>query len=448
MPFLPLDGVARRRRHDVDRRAVLRRDPRGARRRRRQGRAAGHGRRRPRLGPAVLERRERDVPLGERGEALARGVALRDERGREAVLRLADRADVFLQSLRPGLAERLGLGADALRARNPRLVYCSVGAYGARRAARGGAGLRRAHAGRGRAHQHDRRAGPARRARRLVAHRHGHRDVVGARASSPRCSSASAPARARSSTRRCTRRRSATSATTSSATSPTARSRPAREPSSRWSRRTRSSRRATASSWSPAGTTACSRCSASALELPGARRRRALPDEPGPRPQPRGARRARLRAAPGARHGRVARAADVPRASRPRPSPTSRTSSRRSRRRRSASSSRSSTPTIPDLRLPALPLSFDGERATHASPRPPSASTRPRSSRRSATRRTRSRRSPPPASFVRNSLERIELRGATRREDRGDDPDDDGRDHEHDHLRRREREGDEVDARR
>jgi crotonobetainyl-CoA:carnitine CoA-transferase CaiB-like acyl-CoA transferase len=57
-------------------------------------------------------------------------ISLRDERGREALLRLADRADVFIQSLRPGLAERLGLGPDDLRARNPRLVYCSVGAYG------------------------------------------------------------------------------------------------------------------------------------------------------------------------------------------------------------------------------------------------------------------------------------------------------------------------------
>jgi crotonobetainyl-CoA:carnitine CoA-transferase CaiB-like acyl-CoA transferase len=56
--------------------------------------------------------------------------SLRDPRGREGVLRLVDGADVFLQSLRPGLAERLGLGADALRARNPRLVYCSIGAYG------------------------------------------------------------------------------------------------------------------------------------------------------------------------------------------------------------------------------------------------------------------------------------------------------------------------------
>ena len=57
-------------------------------------------------------------------------ISLRDPRGREALLRLAEGADVFLQSLRPGLAERLGLGPDEVRARNPRLVYCSVGAYG------------------------------------------------------------------------------------------------------------------------------------------------------------------------------------------------------------------------------------------------------------------------------------------------------------------------------
>ncbi len=57
-------------------------------------------------------------------------VSLADERGREILLRLADSADVFLQSLRPGLAERMGLGPEAVRALNPRLVYCSVGAYG------------------------------------------------------------------------------------------------------------------------------------------------------------------------------------------------------------------------------------------------------------------------------------------------------------------------------
>jgi crotonobetainyl-CoA:carnitine CoA-transferase CaiB-like acyl-CoA transferase len=57
-------------------------------------------------------------------------VSLREPAGRDVVLRLARTSDVFLQSLRPGLAERLGLGPEDVRARNPRLVYCSVGAYG------------------------------------------------------------------------------------------------------------------------------------------------------------------------------------------------------------------------------------------------------------------------------------------------------------------------------
>ncbi|HKD34251.1 MAG TPA: CoA transferase [Gaiellaceae bacterium] len=52
--------------------------------------------------------------------------------GREALLRLAENAAVLVQSLRPGTAERLGLGPDDLRARNPELVYCSIGAYGRR----------------------------------------------------------------------------------------------------------------------------------------------------------------------------------------------------------------------------------------------------------------------------------------------------------------------------
>jgi crotonobetainyl-CoA:carnitine CoA-transferase CaiB-like acyl-CoA transferase len=66
------------------------------------------------------------VNAGKRSLALS----LRDERGREVLRRLAADADVFLQSLRPGLAEALGLGADSLRKLNPRLVYCSIGAYG------------------------------------------------------------------------------------------------------------------------------------------------------------------------------------------------------------------------------------------------------------------------------------------------------------------------------
>ena len=55
---------------------------------------------------------------------------LKAPRGRDALLRLVERADVVVESMRPGAAERLGLGADELRARNERLVHCSIGAYG------------------------------------------------------------------------------------------------------------------------------------------------------------------------------------------------------------------------------------------------------------------------------------------------------------------------------
>jgi crotonobetainyl-CoA:carnitine CoA-transferase CaiB-like acyl-CoA transferase len=54
----------------------------------------------------------------------------KDEQGHEALLRLVDGADVFVQSLRQGTAERLGLGSDALRTRNEGLVYCSIRAFG------------------------------------------------------------------------------------------------------------------------------------------------------------------------------------------------------------------------------------------------------------------------------------------------------------------------------
>ncbi len=43
---------------------------------------------------------------------------------------LVDKADVVLENFRPGVMDRLGLGPDALLARNPRLVYCSITGYG------------------------------------------------------------------------------------------------------------------------------------------------------------------------------------------------------------------------------------------------------------------------------------------------------------------------------
>ena len=56
---------------------------------------------------------------------------LKDEHGRAVIHRLIESADVFVQNLAPGAAERLGLGPEQLRAEHPALVYCSISGYGA-----------------------------------------------------------------------------------------------------------------------------------------------------------------------------------------------------------------------------------------------------------------------------------------------------------------------------
>jgi crotonobetainyl-CoA:carnitine CoA-transferase CaiB-like acyl-CoA transferase len=55
---------------------------------------------------------------------------LKKPEAREIVHRLAAVSDVFVQNFRKGVADRLGLGADALRARNPRLIYANATGYG------------------------------------------------------------------------------------------------------------------------------------------------------------------------------------------------------------------------------------------------------------------------------------------------------------------------------
>jgi len=55
---------------------------------------------------------------------------LKDPAQREALLRLCDTADVFVEAFRPGVVKRLGVDYDTLAARNPRLVYCSISAFG------------------------------------------------------------------------------------------------------------------------------------------------------------------------------------------------------------------------------------------------------------------------------------------------------------------------------
>jgi crotonobetainyl-CoA:carnitine CoA-transferase CaiB-like acyl-CoA transferase len=57
-------------------------------------------------------------------------VDLKQPRGVEIALKLIEQVDVLIENLRPGTLERLGLGWDAARARNSRLVYCSISGYG------------------------------------------------------------------------------------------------------------------------------------------------------------------------------------------------------------------------------------------------------------------------------------------------------------------------------
>jgi len=79
--------------------------------------------------PSTLPGRSRyflGINRGKRSVA----VDLKRAEGRAIARRLAERADVFVESFRPGVAARLGLDDGTLRAANPRLIYCSISAFG------------------------------------------------------------------------------------------------------------------------------------------------------------------------------------------------------------------------------------------------------------------------------------------------------------------------------
>ena len=63
---------------------------------------------------------------GKRGLA----VDLKKPQGVEIVRKLAAKCDVFVQNYRPGVAERLGLGYEALKKANPKIVYCQISGFG------------------------------------------------------------------------------------------------------------------------------------------------------------------------------------------------------------------------------------------------------------------------------------------------------------------------------
>ena len=68
----------------------------------------------------------RNIARGKRALALD----LKNKSDLDALLRLADEADVMVEAFRPGVAARLGIGYDAIAKRNPRIVYCSLSAFG------------------------------------------------------------------------------------------------------------------------------------------------------------------------------------------------------------------------------------------------------------------------------------------------------------------------------
>ena len=68
------------------------------------------------------------VWLNRSKESLA--LNLKEDENKEILRRLVARSDVVVQNFAPGAAERLGFGAEELRAEHPHLVYCSVSGYG------------------------------------------------------------------------------------------------------------------------------------------------------------------------------------------------------------------------------------------------------------------------------------------------------------------------------
>ncbi len=57
-------------------------------------------------------------------------VNLKHPRGRDIILRLAERCDIFLENYRPGTMDDLGIDYDAVRVRNPRIIYASISGFG------------------------------------------------------------------------------------------------------------------------------------------------------------------------------------------------------------------------------------------------------------------------------------------------------------------------------
>ncbi|MDA0270202.1 MAG: CaiB/BaiF CoA-transferase family protein [Chloroflexi bacterium] len=77
---------------------------------------------------AAADRRRAFGALGRNKRSIV--VNLKSDEGRQVVHDLAREADVFLEGFRPGVTDRLGVGYEAIRATNPRIVYASLSGFG------------------------------------------------------------------------------------------------------------------------------------------------------------------------------------------------------------------------------------------------------------------------------------------------------------------------------
>ncbi len=89
----------------------------------------------PRLGDYLRAMPPQKHGIGGRYAAVNRGkrsmtLDLKQAAARDAFLRMCERADVVVESFRPGVMERLGLGYEALRARNRGIILCSLTGFG------------------------------------------------------------------------------------------------------------------------------------------------------------------------------------------------------------------------------------------------------------------------------------------------------------------------------
>ena len=85
--------------------------------------------------PPISTAADGEAPYSENFASLNRNkrsvvLDLKDRTGVERLLQLAGVADLLVENYRPGVLERLGAGYEAVSARNPRIVYCSISGYG------------------------------------------------------------------------------------------------------------------------------------------------------------------------------------------------------------------------------------------------------------------------------------------------------------------------------